>query len=221
MEKFIYSENEYGKYAIPKSSSHRPASQITIKGGIWEKQTLEYILNLNLNNDIIHAGTYFGDFLPFLSKIFNKVWAFEISKNNYEAAEETLKINNINNVTLYQNAIGENEDTVFIETNVNNNDLGGVSKVRNYETTENISQISLDSIITEDSVIDLIQLDIEGYEINALKGAMKIITKFKPILILEDNNNDTEKEWFIKNIINLGYKKIHKVNDNKVFKYDR
>jgi|TARA_R110000803_G_scaffold22164_2_gene55293 FkbM family methyltransferase len=219
MKKFIYCENKFGLYAVPKVSSHRPAAKHIINGNIWEKNTLEYIDNLNLKNEVIHAGTYFGDFIPFLSTIFKKIWAFEISKNNYEAAEETIRLNNIDNVNLYRKALGDEDKIVNIETNINNQDLGGVSRVKNYKTNETIEQVKIDDIVPENSIIDLIQLDIEGYEINAIKGAMSTIKLHKPILILEDNYNHTEKEWFKINIIDLGYRKVTEVDDNKVFKY--
>ena len=50
MKKFIYCENKFGLYAVPKVSSHRPAAKHIINGNIWEKNTLEYIDNLNLKN---------------------------------------------------------------------------------------------------------------------------------------------------------------------------
>lgn len=220
MQKFIYCENKFGKYAVPEVSSYRPAALHVIRGDVWEKNTLDYIGNLNLKNEVIHAGTYFGDFIPFLSLNFKKVWAFEISENNYDAAEETIKLNNINNVHLYRKALGEDNKVVNIETNINNKDLGGTSRVKNYVTNEKVEQVKIDDIVPEDSIIDLIQLDIEGYEINALKGAINTIKSHKPILILEDNNNDTEKEWFKLNIIDFGYRKVSEVDENTVFKYE-
>ncbi len=37
---------------------------------------------------------------------------------------------------------------------------------------------------------DLIWLDIEGYEVNALKGAKKTIDRFQPAVIIEESGNE-------------------------------
>lgn len=220
MEDFIFGKNKYGEYAVPKTSSYRPASVHILRGSVWEQKTIDYISSLNLNNEIIHAGTYFGDFLPFLSQTFKKVWAFEISDVNHNAALKTLELNNIDNVSLNKFALGDVESFVNIQTNISGKDLGGTSKVINYDSGTSIKQVKLDDIIPKDSKIDIIHLDIEGSEINAIKGAMELIIRNKPILILEDNNNDVQKNWFKQNIIALGYKKVLQVDENKVFKYE-
>ena len=59
-------ENEFGRYAVPLSSRHRPAAQAVLAGGVWERETIDCI-RAHPERDVVHAGTYFGDFLPALS----------------------------------------------------------------------------------------------------------------------------------------------------------
>ncbi len=74
------SYNKYGGYCVPLSSCHRPAALKILSNDVYEPKTIEYILSNCNNGDVIHAGTYFGDFLPALAKGLAsdaKIWAFE------------------------------------------------------------------------------------------------------------------------------------------------
>jgi hypothetical protein len=48
------------------------------------------------------------------------------------------------------------------------------------------------------SNLTLIQLDIEGFELNALKGAKSTIAKHRPIIAIEDNNGNCSE--FLSNV---------------------
>ena len=88
------SYNQYGGYCLPLSSIHRPASQTILNGKVWEEETLKFMSKHCGTGDIIHAGTYFGDFLPALSKACHtkaKVWAFEPNLENYKCAIVTTE----------------------------------------------------------------------------------------------------------------------------------
>ena len=51
--------------------------------------------------------------------------------------------------------------------------------------------------------VSIIQLDVEGFEQPALKGAMTTIARCRPILILETLADHT---WFTERILCLGYR---------------
>lgn len=221
--KFLYSENVYGKYAVPVTSKDRPAAQTILKGDVWELKTIEFILNQNIDGDIIHAGTYFGDFLPALSKHYpnSKIYAFEGSKNSFDAASETIKINHLNNVVLNHKILGETNDKVnFLVSSDNQEDLGGVSsKVKNEsQHTITVEQVSLDEFIGLERKIGLIQLDIEGEELDAIKGSENLIRKHRPILILERNKKLDSSEWFISFLNEMGYHFINEIHGNLIYK---
>ena len=62
------SSNEFGIFCIPASSAHRPASRAVINHNVWEPDTIKCISRGAGDGDVVHAGSYFGDFLPALSK---------------------------------------------------------------------------------------------------------------------------------------------------------
>ena len=69
---------------------------------------------------------------------------------------------------------------------------------------------------------DLIQLDVEGYELNALLGAVETIKKYKPVLCIEfcekwlnRYNNSLEKVLDL--VHSLGYKLVDEYGVDKIF----
>ncbi|HEY4799779.1 MAG TPA: FkbM family methyltransferase, partial [Bacteroidia bacterium] len=71
------------------------------------------------------------------------------------------------------------------------------------------------------SKIDLIKIDVEGYELKVLKGAETILRTFKPTLFIEvDNNNLSEQgdsaSLLITYLNHLGYNKIINAETNTI-----
>jgi hypothetical protein len=78
--KCVIAYNAMGAYCLPTASIHRPAAQRVMAGEVWEPKTIELVCRNLGAGDAIHAGTYFGDFLPAFSRACAPgavVWAFE------------------------------------------------------------------------------------------------------------------------------------------------
>ena len=86
---FLEASNEHGRYCVPGSSQGRPVAQAILRSEVWEAETLELLCAADPDGDIVRAGTFFGDFLPALSRSRASgalVWAFEPSAENHECA---------------------------------------------------------------------------------------------------------------------------------------
>ena len=216
--------NQHGGYCIPRSSAHRPAVQKVLHGEVWEPDTIEFIVSHCGTGDIVHAGTFFGDFLPALSKGCApdaKIWAFEPVVENYRCADITIRINQLDNVILHNVGLGaQSEEVVMQIANQSGVRLGGASRIAIGPITlekhmvEKVKTVAIDDVIPDERTISILQLDVEGYEQPALSGALKTIMRCRPIIILE---NVPKGDWITKNIINLGYKQEGKLHDNSVF----
>ena len=62
----------------------------------------------------------------------------------------------------------------------------------------NIDIVIINDVIPIQSNISIMQLDVEGYEKNALEGTLETIKRCKPIIILENNNDKISSDWFKK-----------------------
>jgi hypothetical protein len=103
------SYNKFGGFCVPASSQHRPAAHAILTGRVWESETIEFITTRCGDGDVVHAGTYFGDFLPALSKACRpdaRVWAFEPNTENYRCAKITIGLNGLQNVVLTNAGLG-------------------------------------------------------------------------------------------------------------------
>jgi FkbM family methyltransferase len=210
-------ENEFGRYALPLSSRYRPAAQTILHGDVWERQTIDYI-RAHASRDIVHAGTYFGDFLPALSKAINPgrtIYAFEPNPENHACAEWTVLLNGLDNVRLHHAALGDVYSTRQMQTAWNGQALGGASRITDGHGAdyEDITTVPLDDVLPEQADIGVLQLDVEGFEEPALTGALQTIARCRPILIVE-----TVPEGFITSYLApLGYQRAGSVCGNTIF----
>ena len=177
----IASFNRYGSYCVPRSSNDRPAAQMVLKNEVYEPDTISFMMKSCGNGDIVHAGTYFGDFLPALSKGLgskSKIFAFEPNMENYHCARMTVNINKLTNVELRNAGLGAQSDNLLVLTaDEAGHPLGGASRIvreapSDQVTTSAVDIIAIDDVIGSVRDVSIIQLDVEGYEQEALIGAL-------------------------------------------------
>jgi FkbM family methyltransferase len=215
--------NQYGGYCMPLSSIHRPAARSILSGAVWEPETIKFIAEHCKNGDIIHAGTYFGDFLPALSKSCangSKIWAFEPNPENFRCAVITALINGLPAVELINAGLGDKECSLpMMIADDTGRSLGGSSRLTLEAGQEDKSRfvevaiVTIDEVVSEDRQVTILQLDLEGFEMRALAGAMETIKRCKPVLILETLPT---RAWLTQNILKLGYQVAGKLHDNTV-----
>ena len=127
----------------------------------------------------VDCGCFDGEtskqFVQWCNDKYDKIIAFEPDKRSYEICKRECK--NINNFMLYSNATGVRKARIKF-----NMGASGGSK---------IDENGLDEIYTEsiDNVLQgqkatFIKMDVEGAELDSLKGAEKTIKKFKPKLAI-------------------------------------
>ena len=113
------------------------------------------------------------------------------------AAYDLLKINVANsrhvNLTTHNFALGSKYGEVQMQGNPDNLSGSFVSERHNidddFHFTEVVSQHKLDDIFEDLSLdrLDMIKIDVEGYEIDVLEGGASVLSTYKPIVMLEMN----------------------------------
>lgn len=215
--------NKYGGYCVPLSSRHRPAAKKILAGEVWEPETIEFLTSHCNDGDIIHAGTFFGDFLPALSQPLTtgaKVWAFEPNPENYRCALITTYLNDLQSTIELMNAgLGQQRGSLSMVTkDAEGRSLGGSSRVVEKSCgTGSISVqiLTIDEIVPPDRRVSIIQLDVEGFEQPALSGALRTIQCYRPILILETL---PAERWLAENILCFGYRTQGVIHGNTILR---
>lgn len=108
-----------------------------------------------------------------------KIYALEPDKDNFELCKNNLNKYNLKNVE-FVNAGLWNENTVLNFSH--QGDLGAGSCLSEFGESS-VKVVKLDDVLNGEKCT-LIKMDIEGAELNALKGAAKTIEKWKPRLAI-------------------------------------
>ena len=172
------------------------------KNKIWEKKLVKVFEKyITKESVVVDVGAFIGSHTIILSNFAKKVISFEPQKVIGECLKKTIDENNIDNVEFYNYGLGSEAETLSFSTNHD----GGATVVEGKRTKNNallqyidkydIEVVGLDSIIKEK--IDLIKMDVEGFEFEVLEGGKETIEKYKPVIVIEvfKKNKIRLNEW--------------------------
>jgi FkbM family methyltransferase len=172
----------------------------------WGLQDIEIISKIiefkcKKKNKIVFydVGANIGTHSIALSNIFkNKIVirAFEAQSNIYEMFNQSIKINNLNNIELYHNAVSDKNDEIIridLPDYSKHNNFGGLELLKPFQNSDNtqmqksgifedVKTIKLD-IFNEE--VDFIKIDVEGMENLVLKGSKNLIVNHRPFIFME------------------------------------
>jgi len=137
----------------------------------------------------IDCGAWIGDTaIMFASFGFEKVIAIEPVLDNYECMQRNIERNktHLSDVIEPLNvAVGDVEGHLSM-LKVGDDGVGSCVVESSESETLDVKSITIDNLIlhSDYASIGLIKFDIEGYELNALKGAESIIRRDKPVLLI-------------------------------------
>jgi FkbM family methyltransferase len=210
--------------------------------GSYEKFELSILeKSLNKGDTFIDIGANFGLYSLHASSLVGdsgNVIAFEPYCKNHKAFEENIILNDMKNVTLVKQAIGDCRGQVLLSYNQKDSNLGMVSIFKNEFTDQEIViSDSLDNYLkfNELNSISYIKLDIEGAEYSALLGMKNTLKKYKPIVQIEIDDhilaktpyrsadiykfmNDLNYELFIPELLKITKIKRNKSSKNHFFR---
>lgn len=144
-------------------------------------------MNFIKNKDIIDAGAFTGDTAIPLSEITEKkVYAFEPFKESYDLLNRNVKDNNIENIIPINKSLGDinGERTLFLAGN-NVQGITNDPNIRKHDTEIKVEETTVDKFVENHELdVGLISIDVEGAEMDLLKGAIETIKTQKPILTI-------------------------------------
>lgn len=199
-----------------------------------DKTELLLIENISKKNNIflIDCGSNYGFYSLFTAKhkFQNKVVAVEASKKTTQLLQNNIILNNLNNISVYNNALSDtdNQKVIFNESF---NDWESSLSHQDFKLSnqENVDTKKIDTIIEENKPstdqILVIKMDIEGNEFKALRGAYMTIETYEPIIIIEFSrfifNEEKSKEFLSYFLKKFDYKiydiKNMNISENKIF----
>ena len=172
----------------------------------WEKEERNFVSNLLQDGDaVIDVGANIGHYTNLLARKYpnKKVYAIEASPDIFQNLQFNCKLNQLENVVLYNNAISNvNNQTIdFFErgclSTTNKQFLKDWLISDKYIKKLKVKTMTLDHLIREENLhqIDLLKIDIEGEEEKALFGVQESLKsgKIKNLVIEYHRKSDKNK----------------------------
>ena len=197
----------------------------------WEPNISNVIIDIlkqKKNNIMFDIGTNIGYFSIISYKYCNKIYSFDANINNIKMLNESIILNNIDNIETFNYCIAESEDIFYKTSLIHVHNIGSMQVCECNKDESNIISLKLDNFILNNNItnIDIIKIDIEGSELFCLKGLINtlktdiiknIIIEITPIWsidiainILNILNNNNYK------LYDIGLNEYGNINDNNI-----
>jgi FkbM family methyltransferase len=141
---------------------------------------------------VIDAGANMGHLtLKFAKNCpLGQVFSFEPDSDNFTSLCENVNLNHLDNIQLFQTALSDKSGKAQLYKLFPNNP--GANRILSNEpdiptASEMVRVSTIDEFFKQNifGSIDLIKIDVEGFELFVIKGAAELIKKCKPTLFVE------------------------------------
>ena len=167
--------------------------------------TFKHYFDLNLiptcnNLNFVDLGAFTGDTISdyiniYGEKAYNKIYAYDITKKSIAKMKNNLS--QYNNIIYKNMAISDKDEILYMKESNVDPSANIIDSNGNIE----IKATTLDNDIKEK--IDIIKMDIEGYEEKAINGCINHIKNDNPILLISVYHNNEDLWKLPKMIYNI------------------
>lgn len=165
--------------------------------GCFEPMTTAFInKNIEEGMTVLDIGANIGCHTLRFAKLVGesgRVIAFEPTSWAFSRLRRNTELNDFSNITLEKLAVSDTSQkllTCFPSSfTVETGGLPGPTYA------EEVTFITLDEYISENNMnrVDLIKIDVDGYEYKVIHGGLRTIARFKPIMIVEFGKNTLKR----------------------------
>lgn len=150
--------------------------------GIFGKQYFDFYIHSSGEREVfVDCGAFDGDtsiaFANWCQGEYDKIFMFEVDRYNIELCKKHISNHELKNYTLMECGVwSKKTELKLCEGNFTSSSISDKGSVK-------VPVCDLDSIL-ENEKVTFIKMDIEGAEIEAIKGAKKILARYKPRLAI-------------------------------------
>lgn len=150
--------------------------------GVFEKEIVDFVLKVLPENGVfIDLGANIGSLSVAISKKKPgaRIFSVEASPFVIPYLRRNIELNNLRNIVLYEAAVSDKDDDMveFFHPDIQFG-KGAVTNLFDAGSTK-VRTITIDSIVRQHNLakVDLMKVDIEGFEIFAFRGADKLLNR--------------------------------------------
>ena len=172
---------------VPAWAAEKAVCRKVMAGKRYEPLTHAFVRAFFAGREgsMVHAGTYFGDMLPSFARACpGHVHAFEPVLEHYVLARLCVQANALDNVLLFHAGLGPETRPAHADTGRDvAHHRGGGARIA--AQGQPVTLLPLDFFRVDG--LALIHLDVEGFELAALEGAVATLDRWRPTVMIEDN----------------------------------
>ena len=170
--------------------------QVIKDTGRWQGETEDLLHKYIQQGDtVIDIGANIGYFTCIMAELvgsYGAVYSFEPAPTYYKLLRKAVEFNNLTNVVTIPFGLGDKRQDLPMFYSLNNPGHSGMTDdASNCDTIVKVDR--LDNIISENTHVDFIKMDIEGFEGLAFRGMQRILKNYKPTIVFEVTPPDLEK----------------------------
>ncbi|MCX7147413.1 MAG: FkbM family methyltransferase [Sulfuritalea sp.] len=195
-EKIVISNNRAVFYYPDGCAFHVSAAKASISGtqfsygGYEADETRLMGEAVKAGSTVVDVGANFGWHAIHLAKRVGdsgKVLAFEPIPATYAELTENVALNSCKNLKAFSFALGNETSTISMYLPRTDLGAGAASQFLDTGDRVEVSMFRLDDVLEREGVehVDFIKADIEGGELNFLRGAERLIARCHPIIFVE------------------------------------
>jgi len=185
---FTYQDREY--YFLSKRDYI--GEKIRATGEFYSIDELEFLLSIGIPpGRIVDCGAHIGNHTVFFAQVMERtVLAFEPTIDSFKLLTENVAANNCDGrVELINMALGQTPGEALMVVTPENTGAAFVEGCRAIDEDaqvefRQVELTSLDSVVGEEPV-SLLKIDVEGSELEVLRGAQKTIRRHTPVIVVE------------------------------------
>jgi FkbM family methyltransferase len=165
---------------------------------------------------VIDIGANIGYFTMLAASLVGpqgRVLAIEPNPRNVRLLEASRRANRFDHVTVAQTAAGRETGLLVLNTSYSNGTTSAPpDELGQFLSAEAVPCLRLDSLFGANATVDLIKVDVEGAEFNALLGGEATIRRCRPFIISEFSPammpgiSQISGEDYLRWLIALGYR---------------
>lgn len=188
---------------------------------------LDKIVKMYKQPVLFDVGANYGYYSLRYSEVCKQVFSFEPVTNTYTILCQNIKINSIVNITTIKSGLSDiaEEKTINLYSSSANNSVferkipleHPLKKIG----SELITLQVIDDLVNSAQILppDIIKIDVEGSELNVLKGAKNTILMHRPTILIEYSANTSIDAGFdrrsLLEAIDLRYYIVYGISENE------
>jgi FkbM family methyltransferase len=142
-----------------------------------------------------------------------RVYSWEPSPSNVKMLLASQLANGFRNIEIVQAAAGSRSGLLNYFPNFSNGMVTEIGQVQPEQAfaAETVMALRIDDVLPRDAKIDFVKIDVEGFEYEALNGALETLRRCRPLIVSEFcpksllSSSGISGEDFLRFVVQLGY----------------